>query len=75
MRIHPEGYPAIVKFFFFGFLIDTAVIALSKNDVTVILIMSAITLIVGVLIFNFFDIPRGNGCPTRRKCFRLPTAK
>jgi len=57
MKIHPEGYSSIIKFFFFGFLFDTAVISLTHNNIIVILIVGIITLAIGSLIFNFFRTP------------------
>ncbi len=57
MKIHPEGYSSIVKFFFFGFLFDTAIISVSHNNLIVIFIVACITAVTGFLIFNFFRHP------------------
>ncbi len=69
MKIHPEGYPSIVKFFFFGFLFDTAIISMSHNNIIAILIVAIITLIVGFLIFNFFHYPERQLIPDENKIF------
>lgn len=69
MKIHPQGYHSIVLFFFFGFLIDTALIFISKNNLFFILILSVITFIIGFLIFNFFKVPERNKVPDINKIY------
>ena len=69
MKIHPQGYPSIVKFFFFGFLIDTAIISMSHNSPIAILIVGVFTLIIGFLIFNFFRIPNRKMIPDENMIF------
>ncbi len=69
MKIHREGYPSIVKFFFFSLLFDTAIIAMSHNNTIVILIVAVITLIIGILIFNFFRHPKRQLVPNENKIF------
>ncbi len=69
MKIHPQGYPSIVKFFFFGFLIDTAIISMSHNNPIAILIVGLFTLIIGFLIFNFFRYPNRKMTPNENMIF------
>lgn len=69
MKVHPQGYPSIVKFFFFGFLIDTAIISISHNSLIAILIVGFFTLIIGLLIFNFFRVPGRKREPNENMVF------
>lgn len=69
MKIHSEGYPSIVKFFFFGFLFDTAIISISHNNLYIILIVAGITTVIGILIFNFFRHPTRQAIPDKNKIF------
>jgi len=69
MKIHPQGYPSIVKFFFFGLLVDTAIISMSHNSLIAILIVGIFTLIIGFLIFNFFRVPNRKMIPDENMIF------